>query len=264
MKVLRSRKAFQNWRSKIKKPLGLVPTMGALHEGHLSLVRKSQKENEYTAVTIFVNPTQFAPNEDLSRYPRTEKEDLAALKRLKVDAVFLPKSPEEIYLHKDETTIKPRSSLLSMMEAKIRPGHFEGVATVVCKLFQLANAQRAYFGKKDYQQLCIIEAMVEDLFLPVKIRPCPIVREKNGLAMSSRNRYLDDSSRLKAGLLYRVLSTASNVEQARAQLASEAFEIDYIEVWDKKLANPSPNAKGLWLAAVRWQGVRLIDNCERF
>lgn len=168
------------------KTVGLVPTMGALHEGHLSLVRESTESCNCTIVTIFVNPTQFAPHEDFARYPRSLDDDLAALARLGVDYVFAP-SRDEIYPPGFSTYVDP-PAVAAPLEGICRPGHFRGVATVVLKLFHLVPADVAYFGQKDYQQSLVVRRMVEDLNLPIAIRVLPIVREADGLAMSSRNR----------------------------------------------------------------------------
>ena len=170
------------------KCIALVPTMGALHEGHLSLVRAAQEQCEYVAVTIFVNPTQFAPTEDFSQYPRTIEEDLQALRDLNVDLVFMPEK-DHLYPEGFSTYVLP-PAVADPLEGQFRPEHFRGVATIVLKLFNLLPADIAFFGQKDYQQCQVIRRMVEDLNVPIEIQSCAIIREADGLAMSSRNRYL--------------------------------------------------------------------------
>ncbi len=263
MKIIRCRDDLKSWRKKQKKKLGLVPTMGALHSGHASLVERALNENSTVAVSIFVNPTQFGPDEDLDKYPRTEAEDLALLKNLGVDMVYLPRSPQDLYPRQDRFSVVPPSRLTDILEGRFRPGHFEGVATVVLKLFQLIKPDRAYFGEKDYQQLKIIEAMVEDLFLDLEIVPCRTIRESSGLAMSSRNRYLSALEFERAAALSNILKTSPSPESASERLKLAGFEVDYVEVWDPDLQQKSGSPKGRWLAAVRMKTVRLIDNLKR-
>ena len=175
---------------------GFVPTMGALHAGHLSLVAAARERNEFVAVSIFVNPTQFGPHEDLDRYPRTWESDLAALTEAGADMIFAP-PVEVMYPSYWSTAIEP-PRVSATLEGECRPGHFRGVATIVLKLFQIVPADDAYFGEKDYQQCLVIRDMVRDLDLPVRFHACPTVREPDGLAMSSRNRYLDPEQRQRA------------------------------------------------------------------
>jgi len=265
MKVLRTTASFLRWRKSLRKNLGLgfVPTMGALHEGHLSLVKKSLKECDRTVVSIFVNPTQFGPQEDFQKYPRTEKADLALLKNAGVDAVYIPKDPGEVYSSEDQTQVLPRKKIADILEGKFRPGHFVGVVTVVAKLFGIVSPHRAYFGEKDYQQLQVISKMVGDLFMPIKIVPCSTFREKSGLAMSSRNRYLPPSEKEAAASLHQILRTAVSPEVGLKQLLSLGFEVDYLECWSPDLLEKRPDGHGRWLVAVRFKGVRLIDNVRR-
>lgn len=255
MIVLRTRKALERWRvgRLSSERIGFVPTMGALHAGHLSLVKKARSQNDSVVASIFVNPTQFGPNEDFKKYPRTEAADLKLLKAARTDVVFIPRSPQEIYSRSGETKIVPRTSIADKLEGAFRPGHFEGVATVVFKLFALVKPQKAYFGEKDYQQLKVIEAMVEDLFLPVKIVSCETFREKSGLAMSSRNRYLDAEALRQAALFSQVLKTAKTPVEAKRKLKKAGFKVDYIAI----------DFGGRWLGAVRLGNVRLIDNVAR-
>lgn len=188
------------------KSIGFVPTMGYLHEGHLSLVRLSKQQNDITIMSIFVNPIQFGPNEDYDRYPRDFERDKSLAEKEGVDYIFYP-SVEEMY-PEDFKTVVSVKKITEIMCGKSRPGHFDGVATVVLKLFNIVNPDRAYFGQKDAQQLAVIKQMVKDLNLDVEIVPCPIVREQDGLAMSSRNVYLSEEERKSATVLYRALNLA--------------------------------------------------------
>lgn len=244
---------LDRWRSEraaldlTRLTLGLVPTMGALHEGHRSLVRRSRAENDRTVVTIFVNPTQFNDPTDLARYPRPLKEDLALLEAEGVDFVLLP---TEAQLYPDGYRYRvselERSKIL---EGAHRPGHFEAVLTIVLKLLQVAAARRAYFGEKDWQQLSLVRGMVDAFFLPTTIVACPTIRESDGLALSSRNRRLAEADRRKAPELFRALSTAPTADAAARALSAAGFGVDYVEDRD-----------GRRLGAVRLGGVRLIDN----
>ncbi len=190
--------------SQAGKPLGLVPTMGALHEGHLSLVRRARSENETAAATIFVNPTQFGPGEDLAAYPRDLPRDLELLEAEGVDLVFTP-TPESLYPAGFATWVDV-GEIGEKLEGAIRPGHFRGVATVVCKLLSIVRPDRAYFGQKDGQQAAVIKQLTRDLNLGPEIIVCPTVRESDGLAMSSRNAYLTPEQRQAAPVVYRALS----------------------------------------------------------
>ena len=194
MEVLRTKNDLRLWRREVVKHqrLGFVPTMGALHDGHISLIRASKKDNEKTLISIFVNPTQFGANEDFDKYPRNEALDFAICEENGVDAVFAP-NIAEMYA-KDETIITPPNALANAFEGALRSGHFNGVLRVVLKFFNLIRPSNAYFGQKDAQQLLIIKKMVSDLFLPINIVPCPIMRDSNGLALSSRNVYLNAES----------------------------------------------------------------------
>lgn len=212
MQVIRTIADMRNASAKAKRrghTLGFVPTMGALHEGHLSLVAASKAENRFTAASIFVNPTQFGPNEDFDRYPRTFDEDCEMLKKAGCDFVFYP-SVDEMYDKKAVTVV-----LVAGLDKRLcgikRPGHFQGVATVVSKFFNIVQPDKAYFGQKDYQQSVIIRKMVKDLDFPVEVRVMPIVREPDGLAMSSRNRYLTPEQRPQAVILSRALTEAEHL-----------------------------------------------------
>jgi len=253
--------------------VGLVPTMGYLHDGHLSLVRRSVAENQTTAVSIFVNPTQFGPNEDLSRYPRDLKRDLELLEPLGVDLVFTPE-PEAMY-HRNHSTWVEEVNLARGLCGASRPGHFRGVCTVVLKLFNIVKPNRAYFGEKDYQQLKVIQRMVRDLNLDVQVVGCPIVREEDGLAMSSRNVYLSPEERSLALCLSRAVNRAqaeasrgvsdpaSIVEAALSEIPDHpSITVDYIKLVDCDTLEELETLKsaGRILLAVRVGSTRLIDN----
>lgn len=264
MKILRSAKAAHRWRSQESHRLCFVPTMGALHEGHLSLIQQAKKKAERVVVSIFVNPAQFGPKEDLQSYPRQEKRDLSLLRDLEVDAVFLPSSVREIYPFEDSAfRVSPPKALNQILEARFRPHFFEGVCTVVLKLFQILRPDQAVFGEKDYQQLIIIESMVRDLFLPIQIVRGKTLREPTGLAMSSRNQYLPSEDQKRASALYEVLKNSPSPSKARQSLRRKGFEVDYLEVWSDDLREKQKGNKGRWLAAASLNHVRLIDNVKR-
>jgi pantoate--beta-alanine ligase len=227
--------------------LGLVPTMGALHEAHLSLVRRSRAENDRTLVTIFVNPTQFNDPADLATYPRTLDVDLDALRAEHADFVLVPSDAD---LYRDGFRYRVfEAEQSTSLEGSYRPGHFEGVLTIVLKLLEIAAADRAYFGEKDWQQLQLVRGMAAAFFLPTTIVGCETVREADGLAMSSRNRRLSPSDRVRAPQLYRALTSAQSAAEAERRLRDAGFAVDYVEDRD-----------GRRLAAVRLGDVRLIDN----
>ena len=210
MKVLRTRHEVRDWRAGAGA-VGFVPTMGALHDGHLSLVRRSREENDATIVSIFVNPMQFGPNEDFTKYPRTEREDLAKLEGAHANAAFVP-GVEEIYPPGQTALVDP-GPIAEPLEGRARPGHFTGVVTVVKTLFDIVRPDVAYFGQKDYQQLRVIQAMTGNYFRDLRVVGCPIVREHDGLAMSSRNAYLSDAERREALALSRGLRAAQELWQ---------------------------------------------------
>jgi len=218
------------------------------------------KDNDLTIASIFVNPTQFGPNEDYLKYPRPLAQDLKLLRHAGVDIVFVPNSPKEIYPLKDEFKIRVPTYWTTAMEAKFRPGHFEGVATVVLKLFSLVKPDCAYFGQKDFQQLRLVERLVESFGLNIKIVACPTLREKNGLAMSSRNVYLSDTERLQASKIFKTLKDSNTLGEASRRLLKAGFKIDYLESWDDKLSRVTFKKPARWLVAVKLGGVRLIDN----
>ncbi len=232
---------------------GFVPTMGALHDGHLSLLRRARAENSHVWASVFVNPAQFDDRADLLSYPRPRNEDLALLRAAGCDLVFLPRALE---IYPDGYRYRVTENELSRQFCGAgRPGHFDGVLTVVLKLLMLVRPERAYFGEKDFQQLRLVEGMTNAFFLDTEIIPCALVRESDGLAMSSRNRLLTSEERARAPRLHRVL--AQSVEHARspgdaaAELTREGFEVEYVA-----------DHEGRRLAAVRLGKVRLIDNVE--
>lgn len=255
------------------KRLGFVPTMGALHAGHLSLVRRSQQETDLTVVSLFVNPAQFGPQEDYLNYPRDLERDSDLLRREGVEFLFAP-SVEEVY-PADFQTYAAVERVSGPLEGECRPGHFRGVATVVLKLFNIVQPHRAYFGRKDAQQCAVIRQMVRDLSLPLEVVVCPIVREADGLAMSSRNAYLDPEERRAALVLYRSLCRARDLIQAgerrpaelvgavRALIAEEPrARTDYVAVVDADTFAPLERLTGRALVALAvWVGrARLLDN----
>lgn len=243
--------------------VGLVPTMGALHEGHLSLVRAAKAGADRVVVTIFVNPKQFNNPEDLAKYPRTEAADAALLAPLGVDAIFVP-DPDEVYPAGFATEVSVQGVALPL-EGALRPGHFAGVATVVTKLFGMTLADRAWFGEKDWQQLQVIRRMVADLNIPVEVIGVPTLRDPDGLAMSSRNARLSPEARRRAAALPLWMGRVAQgvpVSEAEAGLLAEGFErIEYLAFHDAETLGPArPGAPRRLLAAAWIEGVRLIDN----
>jgi pantoate--beta-alanine ligase len=265
------RTTVAGWRSAGER-VGLVPTMGALHEGHLALVRAASAACRRTIVSIFVNPTQFGPNADFDRYPRSLEGDVAKLETVGTDLVFAP-DVAEMYPQGFATTVTV-AGLTETLCGPHRPGHFAGVATVVTKLLTQAAPDAAFFGEKDFQQLQVIRRLARDLDLPVEVVGVPTVREKDGLAMSSRNVYLGTAERRRAATLYRVISdiadalaaggqAADAVARGKAELARAGFEpIDYLDVVDAETLQPVARATGATrVAAAGWLGkTRLIDN----
>ena len=257
--------------------LGLVPTMGYLHEGHLSLVRLAKSQCQKLIMSIFVNPTQFGPREDFKKYPRDFEGDSSKAIKEGVDYIFLP-TDEEMY-GTDYRTIVEVSKLSSIMCGRTRPGHFKGVCTVVLKLFNIVKPNRAYFGQKDYQQVVVIKKMAGDLNLPVDIVSCPIVREKDGLALSSRNKYLSTEERKSAAALYRQLNLASEmIDKGERDLGKiekiitgnlkkvkHIKKVDYFNLRDpvslKELKHAGSSGQKILAATAVWiGGTRLIDN----
>ena len=273
MEVLTTIEAMRAARAALPGSVGLVPTMGYLHEGHMSLVRGARADNDHVAVSIFVNPTQFGPNEDFAAYPRDTDRDLALLRDAGVDLVFMP-TVEAMYPPGAMTYVDP-GPVSQHLEGQFRPGHFRGVATIVLKLFEIVRPTRAYFGRKDAQQLVVIKAMVRDLDVDVEIVPMPTVREPDGLAMSSRNVYLSPEERQAALVLSQALSLAQEMwerglrdgdeyrERLRALIESEPLaRIDYVSVADPETLEELDRIGGPALVslAVRIGRTRLIDN----
>jgi len=255
--------------------IGLVPTMGFLHEGHLSLLRAARAECDLVVMSLFVNPTQFGPGEDLDRYPRDEERDLRLAAEAGADIVYAPPA-EAVYPEDFATQVEVGGGLTDILDgdpARRGPGHFRGVATVVAKLFNTVGPDVAYFGQKDAQQVAVIRRMVRDLDIPVRIEVLPTVREPDGLAMSSRNAYLDPRERERATALSRALRAAeatapaeglaAGLEAARAELRAAGVEPEYLEARDAENLNPVAESNGrpvLIAVAAQVGGARLIDN----
>ncbi|RKV19716.1 pantoate--beta-alanine ligase [Helicobacter pylori] len=273
MHVLETVATLREYRKSLKESVGFVPTMGALHKGHQSLIERSLKENPHTIVSVFVNPTQFGANEDFSAYPCPLEKDLALCEKLGVNAVFLPKIGE-MYPYEIEQRLKLYAPkfLSSSLEGAVREGHFDGVVQVVLKMFHLVNPTRAYFGKKDAQQLLIIEHLVKDLLLDIEIVPCEIMRDDDNLALSSRNVYLNATERKQALAIPKALE---NIKQAidKGEKACEKLkklgleilknlEVDYLEFCNHKLEplKTIEPANTLVLVAARAGKTRLLDN----
>ncbi len=257
------------------KSIGLVPTMGALHEGHASLIKASHEENDVTIVSVFVNPTQFGPAEDYDAYPRTLEKDCRLAESFGADVVFAP-TPKEMYPHEEMTWVEVTGEVTKVLCGRSRPIHFRGVTTVVSKLFHLSKADRAYFGLKDAQQTEVLRRMVEDLFFDVELRIMPIIREPDGLAKSSRNTYLSEAERKSALILSRTLEEAKRkfdggekradelIRFTRTQIEAEPMsEIDYVEMHGLPGLTPvcgTVTGKTLLAVAVKFGKTRLIDN----
>jgi pantoate--beta-alanine ligase len=271
--VAMARKACDAARS-AGRTVGFVPTMGAFHDGHVSLIRRARDERDAVVVSIFVNPLQFGPGEDLSRYPRDEERDLSMAGELGVDVVFAPTIEEMYPAGQPAVTVDP-GPLGDRLEGAVRPGHFRGVATVVAKLFEVVGPSTAYFGEKDAQQLAVIRRMVRDLSFPIDVVGCPTVREFDGLAMSSRNAYLSPVQREAAGCLFLALSEAAEMarggERDAARLvaamareigATPEAGIDYAAVVDEETFEEVGTIAGpaRALVAARFGETRLIDN----
>lgn len=274
MRVVKTIKEVRNLVKDAKdlnKKIGLVPTMGFLHEGHLSLIERARRENDFVIVSIFVNPTQFGPNEDLENYPKDLESDFQKCEKAGVDLVFNPDASQMYSNHKTYISVEGLSSQLCGMS---RPIHFRGVCTVVAKLFNITKADRAYFGQKDAQQLAIVKKMVKDLNFDIEIIGCPIVREADGLAKSSRNKYLNEQQRKDATILYKSICRAKEI--IRKNMKAEELigemrkvieevpyaKIDYIQVVDLEEIQPVETIEDdvLVALAVNVGPARLIDN----
>ena len=231
------------------KTVGFVPTMGALHPGHASLMRRARLENDITVLSIYVNPAQFDNPEDLNKYPSTLENDRTLAAAEAVDFILLPQY-QQIYPDRYRYKLSENESSLQLCGAH-RPGHFDGVLTIVMKLLNIVQPTRAYFGEKDQQQLQLIRGMVDAFFMPVKIIPCPIFRESDGLAMSSRNVRLSSAERKQAPQFYKALQLSATARQAHLELEDQGFDVDYVEDVD-----------GIRYGAIRVGSVRLIDNVQ--
>lgn len=276
MIVIRSIKKLSSYikdQKERSKVIGFVPTMGYLHQGHLSLVRRARKETDIVVMSIFVNPTQFSPREDFREYPRDLKRDIKLAESCGVDVIFYP-SIKSMY-PEGYLTYVDVEKITDFLCGRSRPGHFKGVCTVVVKLFNLVQPDIAYFGQKDFQQVIVIKKMVRDLNIPVKIKICSIIREEGGLAMSSRNTYLSEKEREDAKVIYEALCKAREMILKRERdpkvvtkqmknliLSKSTSKIDYIAIVDTKNLDPLEETKGRVLVAVAcWIGkTRLIDN----
>ena len=278
MKVIHTIKELKEYVHQCKKDgrsIGLVTTMGALHEGHASLIQAARKENDFVITSVFVNPTQFGPNEDYEAYPRTLEADAKVAEAAGADLLFAP-SPAEMYPHKDMTWVEVTGPITKVLCGRTRPIHFRGVATVCTKFFNLTECDRAYYGLKDAQQTQVLQRMVEDLFMNVELRLMPIVREADGLAKSSRNVYLSKEERTAALVLSRSLTHAKEAfdagERSKAKLidqvtkeieAEPMSDIDYVEMYGMPgLPEVGETIEGqvLLALAVRFGKTRLIDN----
>jgi len=269
LQILRTIEELQNIRKTISTNVGFVPTMGALHDGHISLIKKARTENEIVIVSIFVNPTQFLPGEDLDAYPRKDEADKKICELCKVDYLFMPEI--STMYSKEEVLIKaPNKSYI--LEGLARPGHFDGVLQVVLKLFGITQPTNAYFGKKDAQQLSLILQMVKNLFLPINIIPCEIVREKDGLALSSRNIYLSSEQRKDALLISKSLYSAgaliakgelnATIVKNKILEIMRPLEIEYVAIVDREFneIDTIELKNTIILVVARFEKTRLLDN----
>ena len=273
MLVAKTVAEIRTWRQNVRGKVGFIPTMGYLHDGHLSLIQQAKNENDLVVVSIFVNPKQFGPKEDFASYPRDTARDLQFLNDAKVDVVFLPEL-EEMYPAGFESKVSV-TGLSKKLEGKRRPGHFDGVATIVSKLFNIVHPQKAYFGQKDAQQVVVMKKMVSDLQFPLSIIVGKTIREKDGLALSSRNVFLSDAERKQAAVLFQSLQfaqklfshgefSALKIKNAMQKLIKTTEgKIDYISIADpESLKEVSSLKKGTIVSlAVYYGETRLIDNC---
>jgi len=272
MIIINTIEELKNELRKKNETIGFVPTMGSLHDGHLSLINKARSENDIVVVSIFVNPTQFLVGEDLDKYPKKDEADKKICELAKVDYLFMP-NINTMY-GKDEVLVKGPAQNSFILEGEKRPGHFDGVLQVVLKLFNIVNPTNAYFGKKDAQQLALIEQMVQNFYLDVNIVACNIIREPDGLAYSSRNVYLSKEERVESLKISQSLKTAAKmvgcseidvsliIKEMKNVLNSEKIEIEYIVVTDRKFKsiNSLEVGKSIILVAVKIGETRLLDN----
>ena len=276
MRILRTTQAIRTWRhrqGKYKTSIGFVPTMGALHDGHRSLIARAKKTCDNVVISIFINPLQFEPSEDFGIYPRDLSKDLTICRKEKADVVFIPK-PQDLY-PQDFQTMVTVNKLSQRWEGEHRPTHFQGVTTIVAKLLNLIRPSQTFFGQKDYQQFLVIRQLVKDLELDAKLTLCPTIRDADGLALSSRNQHLLPAQRQQALLLYQALSSGKQaikkgerrarvVEKHMAAIfeAKHQSHIDYLACCEAKTLEPIPRVQGntVLLGALRIGGIRLIDN----
>ena len=271
MKIITTIEDLQNIRKNLNKSIGFVPTMGALHSGHISLIKKAKLNNDITIVSLFINPTQFLAHEDLSAYPKDDLRDINICEQYKVDYVFMP-TKEIMYQSTDEVLIKAPKLSSYILEGATRPGHFDGVLQIVLKLFNLIRPTNAYFGKKDAQQLSLISKMVKNLFLAINIIECEIIREEDGLALSSRNIYLSKEQRKNALTLSQSLNNAKKlilqnenntktIVNAMKNILKDQ-DIEYLSIVDREF-NEIPSIQKnntIILLVVRFGNTRLLDN----
>lgn len=269
MKLIKTIKQLQEIRKDINNSVGFVPTMGALHDGHISLIKQAKEENKILIVSIFVNPTQFLAGEDLDAYPRRDEADKKICEICGVDYLFMPEI-STMYGNEEVLIKAPNNSYI--LEGKARPGHFDGVLQVVLKLFGLVQPTNAYFGKKDAQQLSLIQQMTKNLFLPINIVPCEIVREADGLALSSRNVYLNETQRKDALLISKSLYAAatlvaknerkSKILKNRIHEVMEKIDVEYVAIVDKEFNETETIKIGncVILVVARFGTTRLLDN----
>ena len=251
MKVIKTVEEFKQIRKSLEnKSVGFVPTMGGLHNGHLSLIQKAIKENDVSVVSVYLNPTQFNDKKDLETYPANFDDDCALLEKAGVDYLFAPTYPV-MYPDDYKYMLTEKDFSKELCGAK-RPGHFDGVLTVVMKLLNIVRPTNAYFGEKDYQQFKLLEGMVQAFFMDVKLIPCPIVREENGLAISSRNRKLSPAGLALAPKFHEILAAGGSEAEITKALENAGFKVDYVTIKDNRI-----------YAAVFLEEVRLIDNLER-
>ena len=276
MRIIQTTQSLRTWRRRhdlLQTSIGLVPTMGALHAGHRSLIQRARRTCGTVVVSLFVNPLQFGPAEDYRRYPRDLSQDLAHCREENVDLVFIPKL-ETLYPQDFQTTIAVRT-LSRRWEGEQRPSHFQGVTTVVTKLLNLVRPTRAFFGQKDYQQFCVIRQLVKDLDLDTRVTLCPTIRDSDGFALSSRNHYVTKSQRQRALALYQALSAGKAaiaggmrrtdlIEKNMAKVlnAGHGLAIDYLACCDARTLEPLSRVRGtvVLLGAIRIGGIRFIDN----
>ncbi len=274
MEIIKTADEFVNWRSKQSDSIGFIPTLGALHDGHMSLIKESQKNCKITIVSIFLNPTQFSANEDLDSYPNTHKQDIYNLNCLNVDVLFLP-NETEMYQNVCDVNV-PSSELFNKLEGKSRPHFFYGVTTIVAKLFNIIKPTHTFFGQKDAQQLIIIKEMIMNMKYPITLVSCPTIRDKNGLALSSRNNYLNDNEQQQAAIIHQsLMKIKEKINQGifntnelknifkKNIITNRNINIDYISIADMKTlkeVDKIKDQKVLVSVAVFLKNVRLIDN----